>query len=124
MGHVIEHLHNGDEVIKKLLPKLVSGGYLYIEYPGIKSTKLPSMHGSLNFKDDPSHVRVYSVKELTKLFQDNNCSVLKGGTRRNIWFIVAMPFRLLTYIIKGKKIEGNIFWDILGFAEYVWVRKN
>ncbi len=124
MVHVIEHLHNGDEVIKKLLPKLVSGGYLYIEYPGIKSTKLPSMHGSLNFKDDPSHVRVYSVKELTKLFQDNNCSVLKGGTRRNIWFIVAMPFRLLTYIIKGKKIEGNIFWDILGFAEYVWVRKN
>ncbi len=77
MGHVIEHLHNGDEVIKKLLPKLVSGGYLYIEYHGIKSTKLPFMHGSLNFKDDPSHVRVYSVKELARLFQDNNCSILK-----------------------------------------------
>jgi SAM-dependent methyltransferase len=124
MVHVIEHLHNGDEVIKKLLPKLVSGGYLYIEYPGIKSTKLPSMYGSLNFNDDATHVRVYSVAELTKLFKENNCVVLKGGIRRNIWFMLAMPFRIIVYLMKGKKLEGNLFWDLLGFAEYVWVRKN
>jgi hypothetical protein len=124
MVHVIEHLYNGDEVILKLLPKLVSGGYLYIEYPGIKSTKLPSMHGSLNFKDDHTHVRVYSVKELTVLLEQNNCQVLKGGIRRNIWFILAMPFRIIGFWMSGKKMQGNIFWDLLGFAEYVWVRKN
>ena len=124
MVHVIEHLYNGDEVILKLLPKLVSGGYLYIEYPGIKSTKLPSMHGSLNFKDDHTHVRVYSVKELTVLLEQNNCKVLKGGTRRNIWFILSMPFRIIGVWMRGKKLQGNIFWDFLGFAEYVWVRKN
>ncbi len=124
MVHVIEHLYNGDEVILKLLPKLVSGGYLYIEYPGIKSTKLPSMHGSLNFKDDHTHVRVYSVKELTVLLEQNNCKVLKGGTRRNIWFILSMPFRIIGFWMRGKKLQGNIFWDFLGFAEYVWVRKN
>ncbi|MEI8052469.1 MAG: methyltransferase domain-containing protein [Bacteroidota bacterium] len=123
MVHVIEHLYNGDEVILKLLPKLVNGGYLYIEYPGIKSTKLPSMHGSLNFKDDHTHVRVYSVKELTVLLEQNNCKVLKGGTRRNIWFILAMPFRIIGFWMRGKKLQGNIFWDFLGFAEYVWVRK-
>ena len=124
MVHVIEHLYNGDEVILKLLPKLVNGGYLYIEYPGIKSTKLPSMHGSLNFKDDHTHVRVYSVKELTVLLEQNNCKVLKGGTRRNIWFILSMPFRIIGFWMRGKKLQGNIFWDFLGFAEYVWVRKN
>ncbi|HNA18050.1 MAG TPA: class I SAM-dependent methyltransferase, partial [Ferruginibacter sp.] len=59
MAHVIEHLHNGDAVIRGLLPKLKSGGYMYLEYPGEKSTRLPSMRGSLNFKDDPTHVRVY-----------------------------------------------------------------
>ena len=97
---------------------------MYIEYPGIRSTRLPSMHGSLNFKDDPTHVRVYSVKELTTLFQHNGCHVLKGGTRRNGWFILAMPWRIVFNWIQGKKIQGNIFWDLLGFAEYVWVRKN
>ena len=58
MVHVIEHLRNGDEVLKNLIPKLKPGGHLYIEYPGIKSTKLPSMHGSLNFKDVCTHVRL------------------------------------------------------------------
>ena len=61
--HVIEHLHNGDKVIENLIEKLKTGGYIYIEYPGTKSTRLPSMYGTLNFYDDLSHVRLYSVKE-------------------------------------------------------------
>ena len=122
--HVIEHLYNGDEVIVGLLPKLKSGGFMYLEYPGDKSTRLPSMPGTLNFKDDPTHVRVYSVKELSKLFEENNCEVLKSGTRRNPWFIMAMPVRILGRWFRGKRLRGNIFWDLLGFAEYVWVRKK
>ena len=124
MAHVIEHLHNGDAVIRGLLPKLKSGGYMYLEYPGEKSTRLPSMRGSLNFKDDPTHVRVYSVQELAALFSAYQCTVLKGGTRRNGWFIAAMPFRIVASWLQGKKLQGNIFWDLLGFAEYMWVRKG
>jgi hypothetical protein len=82
------------------------------------------MHGSLNFNDDKTHVRVYSVAELKTLFEINNCTVLKGATRRNVWFMLAMPFRILSHLLKGEKIQGNIFWDLLGFAEFVWVRKN
>jgi SAM-dependent methyltransferase len=122
--HVIEHLHNGDLVLVKLLDKLKAGGYMYVEYPGIKSTKLPSMYGTLNFYDDLSHVRIYSVKELTELFEKNGCEIIKGGTRRNIYFILAAPFRILGRWIKGKKIIGNIFWDILGFAEFLYIRKK
>jgi len=124
MVHVIEHLHNGDQVIEKLISKLKVGGYMYIEYPGIRSTKLPSMHGSLNFYDDPTHVRIYSVKELTDLFNKMGCSVLKGGTRRNWFFILAAPFRILSHWVRGKKLIGNIFWDTLGFAEYVYIIKR
>ena len=124
MVHVIEHLFNGDEVIKGLLPKLKSGGYMYIEYPGIKSTTLPSMYGTLNFKDDPTHVRLYSTKELTTLFETNNCKVLKGGTRRNVWYMLAMSFRIVKYAVRGKKINANVFWDITGFAEYIYIQKK
>lgn len=124
MVHVIEHLYNGDEVIKGLLPKLKSGGYLYVEYPGEKSTRLPSMQGTLNFKDDATHVRVYSIAELSTLFKANGCEVLKAGMRRNPWFIMAMPLRILGKWVRGKKLQGNIFWDVLGFAEFVWARKK
>jgi SAM-dependent methyltransferase len=124
MVHVIEHLYNGDEVIKSLLPKLKSGGYMYVEYPGEKSTRLPSMYGTLNFKDDPTHVRLYSVKELSGIFEGNGCSVLKRGTRRNGWFILAMPFSIVKSWLTRKKLQANIFWDFLGFAEFVWMRKK
>ena len=122
--HVIEHLHNGDKVIENLIEKLKVGGYMYIEYPGEKSTKLPSMYGTLNFYDDSSHVRIYSVKELTGLFESNGCTVLKAGIRRNLYFILVSPFRILGHWVRGKKLIGNIFWDILGFAEFIYVRKQ
>jgi hypothetical protein len=124
IAHVIEHLYNGDEVIVGLLPKLKSGGYIYLEYPGEKSTRLPSMPGTLNFTDDPTHVRVYSVTELTALLEANGCKVLKSGLRRNGWFIIAMPFRIIKAWLSGKKLQGNIFWDLLGFAEFVWAKKG
>jgi len=124
MTHIIEHLYNGDEVIKKLIPKLKNGGYIYIEYPGQKSTKLPSMNGTLNFYDDPTHVRIYSVKELTQLLINHNCIILSSGTRRNGVFLLAMPFRIIGNLVKGKKPGANMFWDLLGFAEFVYAQKK
>ena len=123
MTHVIEHLYNGDEVVKFLIPKLKRGGFFYIEYPGEKSLKLPSMYGTLNFYDDPTHVRLYSIKELKKLFEKNDCKILKSGTRRNPWNILAMPARSIISLLKNKRLEANIFWDITGFAEYLFVKK-
>lgn len=124
MTHVIEHLYNGDDVLKALIPKLKKGGFFYIEYPGKKSLNLPSMQGSLNFHDDPTHVRIYSVEELKKIFESLNSTVLSSGTRRNAWNILAMPMKIVGSAMRGKKLQGDIFWDVLGFAEYLYVKKN
>lgn len=124
MVHVIEHLHNGDEVLRELVKKLKPGGFFYIEYPGKKSTTLPSMYGTLNFYDDPTHVRLYSIAELTGVFNRLGCTVISSGTRRNWYYIAATPLRVLLKLFKRQKIEANLFWDVLGFAEYLYVRKS
>lgn len=124
MAHIIEHLKNGDEVIKKLIPKLKKNGFFYVEYPGMKSTKLPSMYGSLNFYDDPTHVRIYSVKEIEHIFKYENFTILKSGTRRNWFYILSMPLRIIQSLLKYRRLNGNIFWDIFGFAEFVYAKKN
>ena len=124
MAHVIEHLHNGDKVLPLLMKKLKPGGYFYIEYPGEKSLHLPSMRGTLNFKDDTTHVRVYSVPELKAIFEANEGQVLQAGTRRNGWYIAGIPVRILESLIKKGYVQGNTFWDLLGFAEYLWVKKK
>ena len=124
MAHVIEHLYNGDKVLPGLIQKLKPGGYFYIEYPGKKSTTLPSMKGTLNFKDDNTHVRLYSLSELAGIFKAHGCTVLQSGTRRNWFYIFSLPLRAVISLIKHGYVQGNVFWDLLGFAEYLWVKKN
>jgi len=124
MAHIIEHLHNGDKVLELLAKKLKKGGYIYIEYPGQKSTKLPSMYGTLNFYDDGTHVRIYSVKEISTLLSGLGFTVLSSGMRRSWYYIFAIPFNVINYKLKGKKIIGPLFWDLLGFAEYVYAVKK
>lgn len=124
MAHIIEHLHNGDAVVEKIVAKLKKGGYIYIEYPGQKSTTLPSMYGTLNFKDDPTHVRVYSVKELSELLEKNGFEIVSSGTRRSWYYIFLMPFTSLGYVLKKKRVPAAVLWDLMGFAEYVFARKK
>ena len=124
MSHVIEHLHNGDQVIQGLIPKLKKGGYIYIEYPGLRSTKLPSMRNTLNFYDDPTHVRLYTVKEVSQILQQSGCSILHSGTRRYWPFIVLLPLTLVSETLKHGFVPGGVFWDLLGFAEYVFAQKE
>lgn len=124
MSHIIEHLKNGDEVIKGLLKKLKKGGYIYIEYPGQRSTKLPSMKRTLNFYDDPTHVRIYSVKEITQLLVQEQCKIIHSKTRRYWPYIALLPATVVSETIKYGFVPGGVFWDIAGFAEFVFAQKS
>lgn len=124
MAHIIEHLHNGDAVIRGLAQKLKPGGHIYIEFPGKRSTKLPSMRGTLNFYDDKTHVRVYSHAEVGVILKDAGFSVLQAGIRRSWAYVLATPFQTAFALMRGKKVQGNMLWDLLGFAEFVFARKR
>jgi SAM-dependent methyltransferase len=123
MAHIVEHLHNGDLVIKALIPKLKKGGVIYIEYPSAKSLSFPSRRGTLNFRDDPTHVRIYSVSEISGILSQNCCSVLKSGTWQRWLNILLMPFKMVHNKIKYKYVTGSTYWDWYGFAEFVFAKK-
>jgi SAM-dependent methyltransferase len=124
MSHIIVHLFNGDRVIEGLLPKLKPGGYIYIEYPGKRSTNLPSMKRTLNFYDDPTHVRIYSVAEVKEIVKNHECEVKKSGLRRYWPYILLLPFTLVSETIKYRFVPGGVFWDLMGFAEFVFAQKK
>jgi SAM-dependent methyltransferase len=117
MSHIIEHLQDGYAVIKHITPNLKEDGILYIETPHPRSLKLPSMTGTLNFHDDPTHLRVYPpdemIDELTKL----GYQCVKSGTRYSIKRILLLPVYLVRAVFKGLD-KGPIFWDVSGFAHY------
>jgi hypothetical protein len=124
MTHVIEHLDNGDLVIAGLLPKVRAGGTAYIEFPSRRSTRLPSKKGTLNFYDDETHRRIYSIGEVSKIFLDGGWKVLRSGARRDWARILAMPAAAVKSKIDLGYVAGSVFWDLLGFADYVLAEKR
>lgn len=123
MSHVIEHLSNGLEALDRLCKKLAPGGHIYIEFPSVRSLNLPNARHTLNFCDDPTHVRVYDVREIANVLLNNRLRVVRGGRRRE-WVrmplaLATVPMQLLTYIREGH-LDGAGLWDVLGFADYVY----
>jgi len=119
LSHVIEHLENGGEVIISLFQKLVKGGVIYIEFPSPKSVNFPRMKGTLNFYDDPSHVKIYQLEEISTLLSDNGLEIIRAGTRRSLKRILLLPLYALVSLVSHGYIGGSVFWDIFGFADYL-----
>ncbi len=124
MSHIIEHLWDGLAVLKILTKKLKKGGTIYIEFPSTRSLSLPSMQETLNFCDDDTHVRVYSVREISNLLLAGEMHIIKAGVRRDKIKIFLFPIKFILRILLGKGLIGGLFWDITGFASYVYSRKK
>jgi len=124
MSHVIEHLPNGDRVLEQLIHKLKVGGNIYIEFPGARSIELPRMKGTLNFYDDDTHCRIYSISELSAILSRNDCVVLRSGIRRDWFRVILTPVKIVYSKIKLGYVDGSVFWDVLGFAEYIFAEKQ
>jgi SAM-dependent methyltransferase len=123
MAHVIEHLHNGDQVIAGLLSKLKKDGILYLEFPSERSVHFPSKRETLNFYDDPTHCRIYTVKELSDLLKKNQLQIVSAGIRRQILNILVMPLKIIYQTITRGYVRGGVYWDYYGFAEFVVAKK-
>lgn len=122
-NHVIEHIHNGIEVLSKLTAKLKQGGKIYIEFPSVKSLSLPKMRDTFNFCDDPTHVRIYNIQEIANELLKNNFQIIKAGPRKNIQRITLTPVVLFLDWVKTGRLVSYGLWDLFGFAEYVYAKK-
>ncbi len=129
LSHIIEHLVHGEEILVGLAKKLAPGGLFYLEFPSAKSPYLPKMKGpflggSLNFSDDPTHVRLYLRNELEQVLKNNGCEIIRSGVRRSVKRIILFPIYVVGTSILFKCFDGGTLWDILGFAEFIIAQKS
>lgn len=122
MGHIVEHLDNGLEIIDILCSKLKTGGGIYIEFPSAKSLSLPSAPGTLNFCDDNTHVRVYTIQEIANVLLKNRFKIIKAGTRRSLINLFIFPIHIVIKLLQRKPYAVAL-WDVFGFAEFVYAEK-
>ena len=81
------------------------------------------MKETLHFCDDPTHKKMYCLIDIVNILLEKNFKIIKAGTRRNFYNIALIPLRLIYYKLKGKNLVGGIFWDLLGFAEFIFAKK-
>lgn len=120
MRHVIEHLRFPLVVLCHFARRVKPGGAIYLEYPSERSLTLPSMEGTLNFYDDPTHIYLPETDQLHLILECMGFAV-KSGRRRDWLRILLMPVHVpLKFVSRGFRFRGSDFWDILGFADYIY----
>jgi SAM-dependent methyltransferase len=117
-SHVLEHLRRGTNALDFLCPKLRPGGFLYVATPVPESVAFPHKAGTLNFFDDPTHVKVISASDLREAAVRNGMSILGSGVTRRYLRLATMPLLLtLATFLDGE--PGPALWDLYGFEHYL-----
>lgn len=121
--HVVEHLGNLKNLFQEIRRVLKPGGRVYFETPHPKTLTLPSAAGkfTLNFHDDPTHVRLVTVEELARHADAVGLVVEARGTSRNWLFAAAHPGYCLLPASR-KKFTARVHW--LGWSAYLVARQS
>lgn len=122
MKHVIEHLVTPLDTLQTLLRKLKPSGVIYLSFPHPQSVGLPSAEGTLNFYDDPTHLWLPSIQEISGILSENTIDVLRQGTTRSFdKIILGLPLLMLNLARKalGLKLQARGLWDIYGFEYHM-----
>lgn len=124
--HLIEHLHDLTSLLAEAARLLKPGGRIYFETPHPKSLALASPRGAaagrftLNFFDDPTHVRPVAMGALAQQVRRAGLEVVASGTSRNWLFAAAWP--LLMFLPPSrKKFTARVHW--LGWSAFLIARR-
>lgn len=82
-GDVLEHTIDPDAVLRKLVPKLISGGFIVVSLPNIAFIvyRLKHMIGKWEYENsgvmDRTHLRFFTYRSMHQFFQRNNLQILE-----------------------------------------------
>jgi SAM-dependent methyltransferase len=127
LNHVVEHMSDPHPILAKICEKLKPGGYIWIAFPSQKSLSLPSASGSLQFCDDPTHIRVPDFREISNILLASQVKVLHAGRSRpfirSLIGIPVLPLAFLRRLLTGK-FSSKGLWYILGFEDHVFGQRR
>lgn len=122
-SHTIEHLIRGTDLLEKMAALVDDGGYLYLEWPSLRSLQFPLRGFGLNFHDDPTHVNPLALETAVERLRGAGLSILAAGPRRNRLRRLLTPLLLVWTCLKHGRFVLYDFWDWTGYADCVCARR-
>ena len=127
--HVLDHIMSYDLVLSEIKRVLKSSGSIYIEVPSTRSLYLPSFGmlkgpGTINFYDDPTHVRPFTRHSLYHIGKRIGAEQFRTGFARNWTYCLLAPAIILYSLIKrDRQMFGTVLWSIVGWSVYLWGKR-
>jgi hypothetical protein len=120
--HLVEHLHQWDNLFAETARLLRPGGRAYFETPHPRTVTYSSPPGpaagtfTLNFYDDTTHTRPVPIGALAAHARQAGLKVLRTGISRNYLFAAAWPLFALLPPTRAK-FTARVHW--LGWSAYL-----
>lgn len=124
--HLVEHLQDAGFLVREVRRLLAPGGRVYFETPHPKTLEMPSPRGkaagtfTLNFFDDPTHVRVVPTALLAQLARGEGLEIVAEGISRN-WLFAASHLVYQFLPASRRKFTAQVHW--LGWSAYLTARR-
>jgi len=124
--HLVEHVRDSTLLEREIARLLKPGGAVYFETPHPKTLTLSSPRGraagtfTMNFWDDPTHVRPVAIGGLAQRLRDAGLDVVGSGISRNWLLAAAWP----VFFFRGpsrQRFTAKIHW--LGWSAYLIARR-
>jgi len=123
---LIEHLKDLTLLLAETARLIKPGGRIYFETPHPKTLALPSPRGAaagtftLNFFDDPTHVRPVVMGALAQQVRGAGLEVVASGISRNWLFAASWPLYFFAPPCR-KKFTARVHW--LGWSACLIARR-
>jgi SAM-dependent methyltransferase len=124
---LVEHLRDLTLLLQEAARLLKPSGRIYFETPHPKTLTLASPRGraagtfTLNFFDDPTHVRLVALGALAQQVRSVGLEVVASGTSRS--WLLAAAYPLFFFLpANRKKLIARVHW--LGWSAYLIARRR
>ena len=122
-SHNIEHCNDPDNVLAAMLRAAKLGGRIFLAFPCEESKGFPSRRGTLNFYDDPTHLKLPAYDNALQ-------RIAQGGFRIDV---AIRRYRPLFHLVKGafseplnsvRKQVSYGTWALYGFETIIWATRT
>ena len=131
--HVVEHLNDIKGLVAEIVRILRPGGALYIETPGLISTKLFKASdifksqdgGPLSFHDDLTHKRLWTFVDIKSVTNGMAVVDMKSGVYRNWLYTIISPLLIVFgYVLRKRRWFVVGIHHLIGWSMYFTASKR